>query len=381
MTLTIEPFEIDVPDEALRDLRDRLARARFPQQLDGAGWDYGMELGYLRELVDYWRDDYDWRRAEQRLSQWPQFVTEVDGARVHFVHARSPETDALPLVVTHGWPGSIVEFLDIIGPLSDPRAHGGDPADAFHVVCPSIPGYGFSGPTRDRGWDPRRVAGAFAQVMAALGYDRYGTQGGDWGSMIASQMGAVDAEHVVGVHLNMIVAFAPPGTDMTNLSDAERDAIDALQQYQREESGYASIQGTKPQTIGYALDDSPVGLAAWIVEKFRSWSDCDGDVERSFTKDQLLDNVMLYWLTATAHSAARMYYEVQHGGSAVPASLDVPVGVAAFPKEILRSPRSWAERNYDVVHWTDMPRGGHFAAFEVPELLVPDVRAFFAPLR
>jgi microsomal epoxide hydrolase len=381
MTLTIDPFEIAVPDDVLRDLQDRLGRARFPQQLDGVGWDYGMELGALRDLVDHWRDGYDWRRAEARLNQWPHHLTEIDGTRVHFLHARSPEPDALPLIITHGWPGSIIEFLDVIGPLSDPRAHGGDPADAFHVVCPSIPGYGFSGPTNDRGWDPRRVAAAFSQLMAGLGYERYGAQGGDWGSMISSQLGAVDPAHVVGVHLNMVVAFPPPDLDPEQLTDAERDALGAFERYQREESGYASIQGTKPQTIGYALEDSPVGLAAWIVEKFRAWSDCDGDVERSFTKDQLLDNVMMYWVTATAHSAARLYYEVQHGGSAIPATLEVPVGVAAFPKEILRSPRSWAERTMNVVHWTDMPRGGHFAAFEVPELLVPDIRSFFAALR
>jgi microsomal epoxide hydrolase len=381
MTVTIEPFRIDVPDDALRDLHERLGRARFPQQIDGAGWDYGTELGYLCELVDYWRDSYDWRRAEARLNQWPHFLADVDGARVHFLHARSPEPDAVPLVITHGWPGSIVEFLDIIGPLTDPRAHGADPSIAFHVVCPSIPGYAFSGPTNERGWDPVRVASAFAQLMAALGYERYGAQGGDWGSMVASQLGAIDAEHVVGVHLNMVVAGPPPDTDFEHLADDERDALASLEHYQRDESGYASIQGTRPQTIGYALDDSPVGLLAWIVEKFRAWSDCDGDVERSFTKDQLLDNVMLYWLTATAHSAGRLYYEVQHGGSARPDSLAVPVGVAAFPREVLRTPRRWAEASFPIVRWSDMPRGGHFAAFEVPELLIPEIRAFFDAVR
>ena len=381
MELVIEPYRIDISDDALATCTSALHEPGSPSRSTVSGGTTAWSSATSRELVDYWRDTYDWRRAEARLNRHPHFVTEIDGTRVHFMHVRSPEPDALPLVITHGWPGSIVEFLDIVGPLSDPRAHGGDPSDAFHVVCPSIPGYAFSGPTNDRGWDPRRVGSAFAQLMAALGYERYGAQGGDWGSMISSQLGAVDAEHVVGVHLNMVVAGPPPDTDFEKLADDERDALASLEHYRRDESGYASIQGTRPQTIGYSLDDSPVGLAAWIVEKFRAWSDCDGDVERSFTKDQLLDNVMLYWLTATAHSAARLYYEVQHGGSARPDSLEVPVGVAAFPREVLRTPRRWAETSFNIVRWTDMPRGGHFAAFEVPELLLGEIRAFFAPLR
>lgn len=382
MPLDLQPFTVDIPETQLDDLRDRLARTRLPQQLPDAGWDYGTELGYLTELIGYWRDRYDWRRAEARLNAFPQFLTEIDGAQVHFLHVRSPEPDALPLVITHGWPGSVVEFLDVLGPLSDPVAHGGDPADAFHVVAPSIPGYGFSGPTRDRGWDPLRVARAWAQLMAGLGYERYGAQGGDWGSMISTQLGVADPEHVVGIHLNMLVAGPPPDTDLADLTAAEQDALASMATYDRIDSGYAKIQGTKPQTIGYALDDSPAGLLAWIVEKFRTWTDCEGDVERSLTRDQMLDNVMLYWLTATAHSAGRIYYEATAGGSFSPrARIEVPVGVAAFPREIIRCPRSWAEARANVVHWTDMPRGGHFAAFEEPALLVADVRDFFRPLR
>ena len=380
--VALEPFRIEIPESALDDLHERLVRTRLPEQIPDAGWDYGMELGYLTELLAYWRDEYDWRRAEARLNAFDHFLTEIDSTRVHFLHARSPEPDALPLIVTHGWPGSIVEFLDIIGPLSDPRAHGGDPQDAFHVVCPSIPGYAFSGPTHERGWNSGRVANAFVELMAGLGYSRYGAQGGDWGGMISTQIGLADPEHVAGVHLNLAIAFPPADLDMSTLSEAERDSLASLDHYQRDENGYARIQGTRPQTIGYALDDSPAGLAAWIVEKFRAWTDCGGHVERCLTKDVMLDNIMLYWLTGTAHSAGRLYYEIEHGGRAAPNErVEVPVGVAAFPKEVLRFPRSWAELRYNVVRWTDMPRGGHFAALEQPELLVDDVRSFFRTVR
>jgi epoxide hydrolase len=382
MSLAIDPFTIDIPNADLDDLRERLARTRFSQQLPDAGWDYGTDRDYLVELVSYWRDEYDWRRAEARLNSFDNFLTEIDGTRVHFIHAPSPEPDAFPLIVTHGWPGSVVEFLEIIRPLADPRAHGGDPADAFHVVCPSIPGYAFSGPTTERGWGPRRIADAWGALMAALGYERYGAQGGDWGSMISTQLGLADPAHVAGVHLNMIVAPPPGDLDFANLRDDEQAALGAMDYYSRVDSGYSKIQGTKPQTIGYPLDDSPAGLAGWIVEKFRTWSDCDGDVESVFTKDQLLDNVMLYWLTATAHSAGRLYYEAEQTRGFMPEERPtVPFGVAVFPQEIIRSPRHWAEERYDIRHWNEMPRGGHFAAFEQPELLVDDVRDFFRALR
>jgi pimeloyl-ACP methyl ester carboxylesterase len=381
-SLTFEPFRVTISDDVLDDLHERLVRARLSAAIPDTGWDYGTDRAYLDELVAYWRDEYDWRRAEARLNTHDQFVTEIDGARVHALHVRSPEPDALPLVLVHGWPGSIVEFLDIVGPLADPRAHGGDPADAFHVVCPSIPGYGFSGPTRDRGWDPRRVARAFAELMAGLGYDRYAAQGGDWGSAIATQLALHDAPHLVGIHLNLVIVPLPRDLDHAHLTDAERAALDARARYSRDDSGYAKIQGTRPQTIGYALDDSPVGLAAWIIEKFRTWSDCDGDLERSYTKDQLLDNVMLYWLTGTAHSAGRLYFEAQHSGRgfAPGERVEVPTGVAAFPREIIGTPRNWAEAFYNIVHWSEMPRGGHFAAMEEGELLTNDIRACFRPL-
>ena len=381
--LRIVPFSVDVPDAVLVDLHDRLSRTRFPEQIPGAGWDYGTELGYVRDLVTYWNESYDWRKQEARLNSFEQFVTEIDGQRVHFLHVRSPESDALPLVMTHGWPGSVVEFLDIIGPLVNPRGYGGDPEDAFHVVCPSIPGYGFSGPTRERGWDPQRVAGAFATLMAGLGYERYGAQGGDWGSMISTQLALVDPEHVAGLHLNMVIALPPEGEDFSTLTETEMAGLTSAADYMENDSGYAKIQGTKPQTIGYLLDDSPAGLAAWIVEKFRTWSDCDGDVERRFTKDTLLTNIMLYWVTTTGHSSGRLYYEATKAGGFVAKGrrVEVPTGAAIFPKEIIRPPRRWAERSYNITRWTEMPSGGHFAALEEPTLLVDDVRSFFASVR
>jgi len=382
MSLDIEPFTIAIPEAQLDDLRGRLARTRLPEQIPGAGWDYGTELEYEHELVEYWRDAYDWRTAEAQLNELDHFITNVDGARVHFIHQRSPEADAFPLIITHGWPGSIVEFLDVLGPLTDPRAHGGDPADAFHVVAPSIPGYAFSGPTTDRGWDTRRIAQAWATLMAGLGHERYGAQGGDWGAMITNHIGLVDPAHVAGIHLNMVVAGPPPEGDDAPLTETEQKGLADIASYMEFDSGYMQIQSTKPQTIGYALEDSPAGLAAWIVEKFRSWSDCNGDVESSFTRDQLLTNVMLYWLTATAHSSARLYYENRRSGSFAPTEkVEVPTGAAIFPREIVRPPRRWAEQRFNITHWNEMPRGGHFAAMEEPELFVDDVRAFFRTVR
>lgn len=381
MTLRFEPFGIDIPQSALDDLRERLDRTRFPEQLPGAEWDYGTELGYLRAFVHHWRDRYDWRGTEARLNGFQQFTTTIDGARIHFLHVRSPEPNALPIVLTHGWPGSVVEFLDVIEPLSNPSAFGGDPADAFHVVAPSLPGYAFSGPTSNRGWHPGRVARAWRDLMAGIGYGRYVAQGGDWGSFVTSQLALADPEHCAGIHLNMLAPI--PQTD--DHTPEEEACMAGMAAYNEHDSGYYKEQSTKPQTIGYALDDSPVGLAAWIVEKFRTWSDCDGEIERSFTKNQLIDNLMLYWLTATAHSSARMYYEFDKGLKS--GSLDLfskvtqPVGYTRYPKEIMRTSRRWAEAQYDLVHFVDMPRGGHFAAFEVPELFVPDIRAWAANYR
>ncbi len=384
MTAAITSFRVDVSEATLDDLRERLERTRFPGQIPGAGWDYGTDLDYLRGLVAYWRDGYDWRSTEHSLNQFPQHTTEIDGQTIHFLHASSPVPDALPLILTHGWPGSIVEFLDVIEPLRDPARHGGDPADAFHVVCPSLPGYAFSGPTHERGWHPRRVAGAWAQLMARLGYGRYAAQGGDWGAFITSQLALADPEHVVGIHLNMVLPN--PGTDDPATFTAEEQAAMAgFARMMDGEGGYYRIQSTRPQTLGYALEDSPAGVCAWIIEKFRAWSDCDGDVERSFTKDQLLDNVMLYWVTATAHSSVRMYYEfvraLGSGDVNLGARVEVPTGYARYPKEIIQTSRRWAERSYNLVHFADMPRGGHFAAMEEPELFVDDVRACFRSLR
>ena len=382
MTFDPTPFTIDIPQDDLDDLRDRLARTRFPEQIPGAEWDYGTELGYERALVDYWRDTYDWRAAEARLNAFDHFTATVMGQHVHFIHQRSPEPDALPLVITHGWPGSIVEFVDVIGPLTDPRAHGGDPADAFHVIAPSIPGYAFSGPTTERGWSARKVAEAWAELMAGLGYDRYGAQGGDWGAIITTHLGLVDPAHLVGIHLNMVIAGGPPEGDTGELTETELQGLADMGKYFETDSGYMQIQSTKPQTLGYALEDSPAGLAAWIVEKFRSWSDCNGDVESAFTRDQLLTNIMLYWLTGTAHSSARLYYENRVAdGWSTKEKVQVPTGAAIYPREIIRPPRRWAEANYNITHWTEQPRGGHFAAMEQPALYVDDVRAFFRTVR
>ena len=292
MTTSIEPMRIEIEEEVLSDLKERLARTRWPEQIPDTGWDYGTELGYLRELCTYWRDKFDWRSQEARLNELDHFRTEIDGQSIHFVHARSPHADALPLVLTHGWPGSFAEFVDVIGPLTDPTAHGGRAEDAFHVVCPSLPGYTLSGPTRERGWDTQRIAEAQIELMSRLGYARYGAQGGDWGSVVTTQMGRLDPEHCAGIHLNMTVAFPPdPANPEAGLSETEKQWVAEGVAFQTHETGYHRIQATKPQTLAYGLTDSPAGLAGWIVEKFRTWSDCGGDVESRFSRDWLLTNV------------------------------------------------------------------------------------------
>jgi len=377
----IRPFRIDVPQADLDDLRDRLARTRWPDELPGVGWDYGIPLSYLRELAEYWRTRYDWRAAEQRLNEFPQFTTTIDGATVHFLHVRSPEPDALPLVLTHGWPGSIVEFQEIIGPLTDPRAHGGNPADAFHLVVPSIPGYGFSGPTRETGWNVRRVATAWAELMSRLGYQRYGAQGGDWGSAISRDLGVVDPDQVVGVHVNMLFSTPPSDpAEMADLTDDEKARLGMAERYRDELSGYMKIQSTRPQTLAYALTDSPVGQLAWIAEKFREWTDSEQFPEDAVDRDQMLTNVMLYWLTGTAGSSARLYRESALNWGRQERST-VPTGVAVFPRDLVSPIRRFAERRNNIVHWSEFDRGGHFAAMEEPDLLVGDVRAFFRALR
>jgi pimeloyl-ACP methyl ester carboxylesterase len=382
--MQIEPFRIAVPEDVLVDLRTRLARTRLPDEIPGSGWDYGTNLGYLRELIAHWRERYDWRAEERRLNAFPQFRARVGDLGVHFIHARGVGPKPLPLLITHGWPGSVAEFTKIIPLLTDPGAHGGDPADAFDVVCPSMPGYGFSDHPATRGMDPERIAAVWTDLMRGLGYPRFGAQGGDWGSMVSTYLGARHADAVLGVHLNFVVALPPdPQNPADGLTQEELIPLMQLQQFLKEETGYQRIQCTKPQTLGYALNDSPAGLAAWIVEKFRTWSDCDGDVEKRFTKDELLTNVMLYWVTETAASSCRLYFEAEHADKFPPQGVrvDVPTGCAIFPHEILKPPRKWAERVFNVTQWTVMPSGGHFAAMEEPARLVDDVRSFFRPLR
>jgi epoxide hydrolase len=371
---TVIAAPLAVPEADLDDLRDRLRRTRWPEAETVDDWSQGIPLAYVRELCGYWADGYDWRVTEARLNGLGPSRTEVDGLGVHFLHVASPEPAALPLVLTHGWPGSVVEFLDVIGPLTDPAAHGGDPADAFHVVCPSLPGYGFSDRPSTTGWGVERTAAAWAELMARLGYDRYGAQGGDWGAMVTTALGQHDPDHVVGVHVNMPVAAPPP--DAPPPTEAELAALAVYDEHRRWGTGYSKQQSTRPQTLGYGLVDSPAGQCAWIVEKFQAWTDCDGHPENALTRDQLLDNVMLYWLPGTGASSARMYWEsfVRPGLGPV----EVPSGCSIFPGEIARLPRAWIERRFtDLRWWNELDRGGHFAAFEQPSLFVDEVRSFF----
>ncbi len=379
MRTSIEAFQVRVDDRVLGDLRHRLERTRFPDQIEGTGWEYGIPIDYLRELVEYWLDAYDWREQEARLNAFEHYRTPVDGQGIHFIHARSPHPDALPLLLTHGWPGSVCEFLDVIPRLTDPESSGGRPGDAFHVIAPSLPGYGFSDPPRSPGWDVQRIAEAFAELMGRLDYPRYVAQGGDWGSQVTTRLGALDPAHCAAIHLNMALGIRPQAPEP--LTEEEQADLAAMKHFADEESGYANEQGTKPQTLGAALNDSPAGLLAWIVEKFRAWSDCDGHPENCFTRDQLITNVMVYWVTRTSASSARLYWETKHSGSGPPPFVGVPTGVARYPKEVLRWPRSWVERQYNVVHWAVMDRGGHFPALEQPELFVDDLRRYFRTAR
>jgi len=386
----IRPFRLAIPQSALDDLHARLDSTRWPDELPGVGWAYGIPLGYLQELAQYWRHDYDWRRAEAGLNEWPQFTTTIDGANIHFAHVRSPEPDATPLIMTHGWPGSIVEFAKVAGPLTDPRVHGADPADAFHLVLPSIPGFGLSGPTTEPGWEFRRAAAAWAELMHRLGYHHYGAQGGDWGAAISRELGRIRPEQVIGVHLNLIPDSSadtePDERELARLTPAERDrALASWERNQRwgaERGGYAELQATRPQTLAYALTDSPVGQLAWIAEKFKEWTDSRDRPEDAVDRDQLLTNVMLYWLTGTAGSSGRIYYERAHAEywGEPPAPSGTPTALADFPRENFIPLRHVAERTNNIVRWTEFDRGGHFAAMEQPDLLVADIRAFFRHL-
>ncbi len=381
--MEIAPFRIAVPDAELTDLARRIEATRWPDQLPHSGWTYGADVSALRPMAEHWAGGYDWRRHEAELNAFSQFTTTIDGQRIHFVHVRSKEPDALPLILTHGWPGSVHEFTHLIGPLTDPVAHGGSADDAFDVVVPSLPGYGFSGPTADEGWDVRRTAAAFVELMAGLGYERYGAQGGDWGSMVTRHIADLDAAHLTGVHVNMIAA-GPPGEpdDLADLTERETAAMARMQDYLTTGSGYVAIQSTRPQTLAYGLVDSPVALLSWIAEKFWAWTDNDGTIESAVPIDDLLTNVSIYWFTGTGGSSARMYYESLRSGAArTPPTKDVPLGVASFPKEIVFARRRWVERDNDLVQWSEFDRGGHFAALEEPDLLLDDVRAFFRTRR
>jgi pimeloyl-ACP methyl ester carboxylesterase len=375
----IHSFEISASEEELDDLRRRLKATRWPNEEPVDDWSQGIPLSYVQEVCAYWADGYDWRKRESLLNRFPQFTTEIDGIDIHFVHARSPEKTALPLVITHGWPGSIVEFQKVIGPLSDPAAHGGDPADAFDVVCPSLPGYGFSSKPTVAGWNVQRIADAWSQLMQRLGYPRYFAQGGDWGSMVTTAIGQRDPEHCAAIHLNMPIAPPDPET-MNDLSATEQGALASMKHYQDWDSGYSKQQSTRPQTLGYGLTDSPSGQAAWILEKFWSWMDCDGHPENVVSRDELLDNVMLYWLPGTAASSARLYWESFRNPPMDP--VQVPVGASIFPKEIMRTSKRWAEKHFGgLLYWNELDKGGHFAAFEQPETFVTEVRNCFRSLR
>ncbi len=369
--------------EALDDLRERLARARLPDEIAETGWEYGTNLGYMKELLDYWRNTYDWRRHEQELNRLSHFTTEIEGLEIHFVHQVGRGPRPKPLLMLHGWPGSVYEFMRIVPLLTDPAAGGAAADDSFTVIAPSLPGYGFS----ERPCAPGMNVAAIGEIMfklmtEALGYQRFAAQGGDWGAVVASRLAKAHPEHVLGLHLNMVGAFPAQGRNFSSLSEVETRFLEEAERFRRAEAGYQAIQGTKPQTLAYALNDSPLGLAAWIVEKFRTWSDCGGEVERCFSKDQLLTNVLIYWFTETIGSSIRLYCEERRRPwRLAPAEkVEVPTALAVFPKEILRPPRSWVERLYNLRRWTEMASGGHFAAMEQPEALAADIRAFLRDL-
>ncbi len=375
----IEPFMIGVDRAVLDDLRDRLRRTRWPERETVGDWSQGVPLNYVQDLCGYWAGSYDWRAAEARLNRIPQFMTRIDGLDVHFLHVRSPHPGAVPLIMTHGWPGSFLEFERTLGPLADPPGHGGDPADAFHVVVPSLPGYGFSGKPAATGWDIHRIARAWAELMTRLGYQRFLAMGSDWGTSISTTLALQQPGRLLGIHL--VPPLAPPGRDAGDLTGRERAALAGLDERSRTGSGYSAVQGTRPQTIGYALTDSPAGLCAWIVEKLWAWADHPGDLGQVLTADQVLDNITLYWLTGTGASAARLYWESiaqvsEWFTTATSDTITVPAGCSIFPEEVPRPSRRQAQRRFtNIVYWNEPARGGHFAAWEQPGLFTSEVRA------
>ena len=376
----ITSFTCMILETALEDLRQRLDQIRWPDPGTVADWSQGAPINEVRALVAYWQEGYDWRRFEAHLNSFPQFRTEIDGLGFHFLHVRSPHADALPILLTHGWPGSVIEFLNLIGPLTDPTAHGGDAADAFHVVIPSLPGYGFSDKPAAPGWTLDRIAEAWAELMRRLGYDRYVAQGGDWGAIITTRMAQKRATGLDGIHLNYPQVFPHP-VPTSGLSAEEQRAVDAWAVFQAHEGAYAHLQSTRPQTVGYALADSPVGQAAWLLEKFHAWTDHPAEAVSALSRDEMLDEISLYWFTDTAASSARLYFE-SAGGGLKSNRVDLPVGCSIFPHEVPRAPRSWAEQCFpNLIHWRELDRGGHFAAFEQPALFTQELRDCFRSLR
>ncbi len=377
--VSVDPFTLSVSDETLADLRSRLANTRWPERETVDDWSQGVPLDRIKALCDYWAQDYDWRRCEVRMNALGQYQTCIDGLRIHFLHIRSSNPDAVPLLLTHGWPGSVVEFLDVIGPLTDPLAHGGDDSDAFHVVIPSLPGFGFSGKPTRTGWGVERIAAAWCVLMKRLGYQRYVAQGGDWGATVTTAIGMLAPPECLGIHLNMPLVY-PLREDLANLTEAERASVDSMKFYRSSDSGYAKQQRTRPQTLGYGLTDSPAGQAAWIYEKFYAWTDNRGEPESALSRDAMLDNIMLYWLPGTAASSARLYWESLAFFKTQ--QVAIPVGVSIYPKEFSRPSRRWAQRSFaNIIHWNETDRGGHFAAFEQPELFVTELRNCFRKVR
>lgn len=382
--LSIQPFHVSIPESQLEELTTRLANTRWPEQLPGADWERGVPVDYLKGLAKYWETEFDWRTQEARINQYPQFITEIDGQTIHFLHVTSPEPDATPLILLHGWPGSVVEFLNVIGPLTNPRQHGLDPRLAFHVVIPSLAGFGFSSPLAGPGWTSRRMAQAFARLMAGLGYPRYGVQGGDYGAFIGPDIAREAPDSVTGVHVNAATfGFIPLGEvseeEQKTMSVTEIQRLNRLANYMKEMSGYFQMQSTRPQTLSFGLNDSPVGQLAWIVEKFKEWTASNRALpEDALSRDEILTNVSLYWFTGTAGSSANLYYESMHQHD-WPARLETPTGVAVFGEDV--AIRRYAEEGYNIVHWSDFDEGGHFAALETPDLFVADVREFFAKIQ
>jgi len=382
--MSIEPFQISVPDDVLEDLRRRIADTRWPDEIPGTGWDYGANISYVRELADYWLNQYDWRKHEAFLNSFDQFRADVDGMGVHFVHVRGKGPNPMPLLITHGWPSTFWEMHKVIPMLSDPASHGGDAADSFDVIVPSMPSFGFTDRTAERGWSFLRVSDLWANLMTqVLGYEKFGAQGGDWGAGVTAGLGHRHPDKMIGLHVAGVSALPDLGPGSKPLTQAEEDYLAARARWREDEGAYGHIQGTKPQTLSYGLTDSPVGLAAWIVEKFRAWTDCDGDVESVYTKDELLTNITIYWVTQTIGSSVRIYYESLRDPLTLGPGqrIEVPTAVACFPKDISYPPRQWGERVLDIRQWTKMPDGGHFAALEKPDLLVEDIRAHFRTLR